>query len=73
MIELTSAISSIKTMGDIAAFLLKATISTEVTQKAIELQRIPPTRKNSDTLSIRTSLRRNHAFDINGLPRSELP
>ncbi len=38
MIELTSAISSIKTMGDIAAFLLKATISTEVTQKAIELQ-----------------------------------
>jgi hypothetical protein len=32
-----------------------------------------PTRRTSDTLPTRTSLRRNHAFDINGLPRSGLP
>ncbi len=37
------------------------------------LRGILPTRKNSGTLSIRTSLRRNHAFDINGLPQSEMP
>jgi hypothetical protein len=36
--ELTAALSSVKTISDIATFLLKAKVGSDVTQKAIELQ-----------------------------------
>src|SRR5262245_45986914 len=38
MYEITAALSSAKTIGDIAAFFLKAKISADVREKAIELQ-----------------------------------
>jgi regulator of replication initiation timing len=47
MYELTAAISSIKSIGNFAAFLLNAKISTEVTQKATELQSTIITLQNS--------------------------
>jgi len=40
MYEITAALSSIKTISDIATFILKAKVGTEVSQKAIELQTI---------------------------------
>lgn len=47
MYELAATISSIKAIGDIAAFFLNSTISVEVRQKAIELQTIIITLQNS--------------------------
>jgi hypothetical protein len=38
MYEITAALSSVKTISDIATFLLKAKVGSDVAQKAIELQ-----------------------------------